>query len=279
MTKPPSVRFRPLLTRFTGLATGVLVGLLGVSSAGAQPPPPTPVPPEAPAPVPAPPPPYDPGVPAGPAVAAGHAAAEAGTSDHDSIIGRWGIEARRLGSFYRTQNQEPECPGACMADMNALSLRKWTAHDYAYSFGLALAAGGGATREMVTADAQTWDTYFGIGPTLGASFLLASWKHLAVSWGPQLDAVFFIPSGKGSKQLLIGLRGIVEGELHLGMIGLPAASVALQTGLQASYLMATKDEKEGTPQRKLTASRWTLGVTGPQSLWDLVTKMNLRYYF
>jgi hypothetical protein len=254
--------------------------LLGPSGdAGAQPPPPPASPaPEAPA-APAPPPPYDPGPPA-PALGAGQAtAAEGGATDHDSIVGRLGIEARRIGAFRRTQGQEADCTAPCMADLNALSLRRWTDHAYAYSFGLALGVGGGSSRPAPAADAQTWDTYFGVGPTLGASFLLASWKHLAVSWGPQLDAVFFLPSGKGSKNFLFNLRAVVEGELHLGMIGVPAASVALQTGLEARYHIATKDNKDGASGKDIMASRWSVGFTGNQSLWDLVTKMTLRYYF
>ena len=270
-------RFLPLSRRLPGMAAGLIVGLLFAARVGAQPPPPpegTPAP-EAP-PVAAPPPPYDP-MPAAPTLAGQTASNEAAASDHHSVVGRTGIEARRIGDFARTQGQEAGCVAPCATTINALSVRRWTEHDYAYSFGLALGVGGGSSRPSVNEDAKTWDTYFGVGPTLGASFLLTSWKHLAVSWGPQFDFLFFLPSGKGSKSFLFNLRGVIEGELHLGMIGVPAASVALQTGIEASYLLATKDTK--TPVANATASRWTVGMAGSQSLWDLVTKMSLRYYF
>jgi hypothetical protein len=267
MTKRVSVRF---LNRALGMATGMAVGIFTLASASAQTPP---VPPEAP---------MAPAVPA-PAADPFPAAATSGTfpqlagqaagSDHDTVVGKTGIEVRKLGDFSRTAGQD-----ASTATLNALSLRRWSAHDYAYSVGLAVGTGGGATRPDPAGGAMTWDTYFGVGPTLGASFLLTTWKHLTVSYGPQADLVFFMPSGKGSKSFLVNLRGVIEGELHLGMIGVPAASVAITSGVEASYLYATKDTKPGAPAN-IVANRWSVAVTGPQALWDLVTKVNLRYYF
>ncbi len=66
---------------------------------------------------------------------------------------------------------------------------------------------------------------------------------------------------------------MVEGELHLGMIGLPAASVWLSTGLELSFLYATKDTKDGP-----NAAARRLADRAP-ALWDLVTNVDLRYYF
>jgi hypothetical protein len=62
------------------------------------------------------------------------------------------------------------------------------------------------------------------------------------------------------------------------MIGLPQASVALSSGLEANALFATKDEKPNAAPNA-TASKWSIGFSGPQSLWDLVTQAQLRYYF
>ena len=45
--------------------------------------------------------------------------------------------------------------------------------------------GGGSRHE--NGSNKSWDTYFGIGPTVGASFLLTNWQHLAVSLSPQLE--------------------------------------------------------------------------------------------
>jgi hypothetical protein len=122
---------------------------------------------------------------------------------------------------------------------------------------------------------QSWDTYVGLGPTVGASFLLADWKHLAVAFSPQLDAVFFIPSASGPKTFLLDLRGLVEGELHLGFIDLPQLSVGVSSGLVAS--LQTTSHSADTASK--TASKWSIGFSGPQSLWGLVTNMYLRFYF
>ena len=203
------------------------------------------------------------------------APAAAGT-DHDTVVGAWGIEARTVATLQRTLGQELGCGDPCLVDMNALSVRRWAQQSYAWSLGLAIGMGGGSSR--MDGQSKSWDTYLGVGPTAGANFLLANWKHLAVSMAPQLDLLFFLPSGKGSKCFIANLRGLVEGEVHLGMIGLPSASVSLSTGLELSFLYATKDNKPN-PVPNATALKWTLGVTGPRSLWDLVTRLQLRYYF
>jgi hypothetical protein len=122
---------------------------------------------------------------------------------------------------------------------------------------------------------QSWDTYFGFGPTIGANFLLTNWRHLAVSLSPQLDAVMFIPRGTGPKSFLLNVRGLVEGELHLGFICLPELSVGVASGLVASLKTVSRSAMTATG----TASEWSIGFSGPQSLWGLVTNMYLRFYF
>jgi hypothetical protein len=200
----------------------------------------------------------------------------AGNTDHDTVIGAWGIEARRLASLARTLGQESGCGDPCLVDLNALSLRRWSQHNYAWNLGLAIGAGGGSSRQ--DGMTKSWDTYFGLGPTVSANFLLANWKHLAVSLAPGLDLLFFLPSGKGSKSFIANLRGVVEGEVHLGMLGLPSASVSLASGLELNFLLATKDNKP-TAAPNATALKYTLGISGPRSLWDLVTRLQVRYYF
>lgn len=269
------------LARSAVMVVSAICGSVGVAAAQAPVATPVPVPVPVPAPVPAQPMSTPEAMPLHgqtPLEAVAPTMGGVGTTDHDNVVGLWGIEARTIGTFQRTLGQEAGCADSCPVDLNALSLRKWTTSKYAWSAGLALALGGGSGRDA-TATSKTWDTYFGIGPTVGASFLLASWQHLAVSLAPALDAVYFIPSGKGSKSLLINLRGLVEGEVHLGMIGLPTASVGIASGLQASYLYAGKDTKPGAVNTGLTASKWSLSVNGPTALWDLVTKAYIRYYF
>lgn len=276
MMKPVPVRFRKTAC-VVALALST-VGGTSLALAQPYPPPPAGAPAPVAAPAPAAPaaavPPAEPAPVTGPiAVVVAPGSAEA--TDHDSIVGLWGIEARRIDSFAKTWGEDINCADPCRVDLNSLGVRKWMSPKYAYSVGLAFAAGGGKRRAPL--EVETLDTYFGVGPSLGASFLLANWKHLAISMSPQLDAVYFLPSGMGSKSLLVNLRGVVEGELHLGMIGLPQVSLGASTGVLVSFLSASKDEKRQVDNA--IATRWSLGVTAPQSLWDLVTSATLRYYF
>lgn len=199
------------------------------------------------------------------------------TTDHDTVVRRFGVDIRNLGTFRRSAGQDRTCPKeGCTVDMMSLGLRRWTSGHYAWSLGLALSLGGGGSRRPDNGVA-TWDTHFGVGPTLGARFLLANWQHLAVSVGPQLDTAFFLPSGSGSKVLVLDLRGELEGEVHLGMMGLPALSVGLVTGLGVKYYYTWRPKMP--PQDAPTARAWSLSTLGPTALWDLVTKAYLRYYF
>jgi hypothetical protein len=218
-----------------------------------------------------PPPPSDPYA-AAPAAAPSGAGA---STDHDTIVRRWGVDVRQLATLNRSPGQDPACDKTCPIDAFALGLRRWSTSRYAWSVGLALVLGGGGTR-LPDGKQQAWDTYFGAGPTVGARFLLANWQHLAVSWGPQIDFVFFMPSGSGGKTTVITGRGEVEGEVHLGMIGLPAASVGLTSGLAVSYRHTSPGKM---PLAGTTARAWSVGFLGPTALWDLVTKAYLRYYF
>jgi hypothetical protein len=201
---------------------------------------------------------------------------DGGPSDHELVVGHWGIEARRIATSYRTAGNDPVCvldaSGGCPIYLNALSLRRWQTPTYGFSAGLVLATGGGSRSENMVI--KSWDTYFGIGPIVSASFLLSNWKHLAVSLSPQLDAVFFTPRGSGSKTFFLNARGLFEGELHLGFIGVPGLSLGLASGLEMSFRAVSNAAMAPGG----VASQWDIGFSGPQSLWGLVTNMYLRFY-
>ncbi len=199
----------------------------------------------------------------------------ASATDHDKILGHWGLEAREIAKLQRTPGQDGACKDNCPVAVNALGVRRWYQPDRAWSAGLAFAIGGGSS--SVGGKTLTWDTYMGVGPTVGMSFLVANWKHLAVSASPQLDTLFFMPGGTRSKTLLVNARGLVEGELHLGFIGLPAASLGLSSGVVLAFKAVTKPGDDFNTTK--TANEWSFGPTGPQSLWGLVTNMYLRFYF
>jgi hypothetical protein len=243
--------------------------LLGGAAAQAQEAPPLP-----PAPEPVPPPPPETAPPSETVVPA-PAPPAGGPTDHDSVVGHWGIEAKQLGAFQRTLGNDPTCGTDCPIPLNSFGVRRWHTSTYAWSAGLALAFGGGSRAD--SGAIKSWDTYFGIGPTVAASFLLTNWRHLAVSASPQLDAVLFMPRGSGPKTFLINARGLIEGELHLGFISLPEISVGVAGGLVASYMKVTKALT--VPGGNAISSKWSIGFSGPQTLWGVVTNVFLRFYF
>jgi hypothetical protein len=255
---------------FAATATLWLVPMVVHAQTPAPPPPP---PPTVYAPVPPQPQAAPPAVaPAAPAMVP---APEGSPTDHDLVVGRWGLEARQFGVFQRSPGNDPACDGAtdCPLRLNAFSVRRWHTPTYAWNAGLVLGIGGGSRSQMGMT--RSWDTYLGFGPTVGASFLLTSWKHLAVSLSPQLDFVFFMPRGSGAKTFVINARGLFEGELHMGFIGLPELSVGMASGLVVGFRGVTN--AAASPGG--LATQWDIGFSGPQSLWGLVTNVYLRFYF
>ena len=189
-------------------------------------------------------------------------------SDHDAVVGRVGIEARRMdvGSLPLTLGPNG-CPAAttaagddCTVAMGVLGVRYWWTRNLAWNVGLAFAAGGGRD------GGQSLDTYVGLGPVFGLSLLLANWRHLSVSASPELGIVYFRPGGDVPSSKLVQLRGALEGELHFGFVGVPALSVGLLAGLGFQY--------ESVPETRV----WSVGVLGGGSIWGTLTNLFVRYY-
>ena len=136
----------------------------------------------------------------------------AAPSDHDAVVGRWGIEARRYSSarFPLSLRSDRGCPTVaprpCTVEMGALGVRTWSTRNLAINGGLAFALGGG--RE----DTRSLDTYIGGGPIVGMTLLLGNWKHLAVGASPELGVVVFKPGGGTTQSTtLVDLRASLEG--------------------------------------------------------------------
>jgi hypothetical protein len=184
-------------------------------------------------------------------------------SDHDQVVGHWGIEARNIGGDFVPTNQGRSCAGGCPATtLTSLGVRRWVSAHYAWNLGLVLGVQGGST------GGKSWDTFLGLGPTLGANFVLSTWKHFTVSANPQLEYVYFAPSSSAAKTHVFNARALVEGELQLGFIGLPAVSVGLAPGLVFHLQNTTQS----------TESVWSISTTGQQTLWGLVTNGFIRFY-
>src|SRR5436190_9723671 len=67
-------------------------------------------------------------------------------TDHDTVVGRWGVEARQVAVFDRTLRQESGCDETCPVALDSLGVRHWSRSKYAWSAGLAFAVGGGSSR-------------------------------------------------------------------------------------------------------------------------------------
>jgi hypothetical protein len=191
----------------------------------------------------------------------------AAASDHDAVVGHWGIEARRFTSarFPLSLRADRGCPTAavhpCTVEMGALGVRYWSTRNLALNGGLVLAMGGG--RE----DARSLDTYIGGGPIVGMTLLLGNWKHLAIGATPELSVVVFKPGGGTTHSTtLVDVRGSLEGELHFGFIGVPALSIGLASGLVFHY--------ESAPTFRV----WSVGLGGASSVWGALTNLFIRYY-
>jgi hypothetical protein len=206
---------------------------------------------------------------AGGGIAAG---APGAPSDHDTVVGHWGIEARRLvaAPFALALRPDTGCPtvdptqpapAPCTVELGAISVRHWRSRQLAINLGLAFGAGGGRQ------GTQTLDTYFGVGPIVGLTLLLGNWQHLAVGASPELSFIYFKPSGGGpSSTKLINFRAQLEGELHFGFVGVPALSLGMAAGLIFQY--------ESLPG----VAAWSVSVGDARSVWGTLSNLFIRYY-
>jgi hypothetical protein len=189
-------------------------------------------------------------------------------SDHDAVVGHFGIEARRFdpGPLPLALRPAFGCPAAqttpCTVAMGGLGVRYWANRNLALNGGLVFAVGSGRD------GTQSLDTYVGIGPVLGLTLLLGNWRHLAIGASPEVAAVWFRPgpSAAISSTTIISVRAALEAELHFGFVGVPALSVGLVTGLGLSY--------ESVPDARV----WSVGVIGAETVWGTLTNLFVRYY-
>jgi hypothetical protein len=191
-------------------------------------------------------------------------------SDHDAVVGHVGIEASRFdpGPLPLVLAPGVGCPAGgtgtppCEVTMGALAARYWWTRNLALDAGAVFAVGGGR------AAMQSFDTHVGLGPIVGLTLMLGSWRHLAISASPQLAYVWFRPGGTGggADVTMLALRAALEAEVHLGFIGVPALSIGLLAGMGFQY--------ESAGDTRL----WSIGVLGGDSIWGALSNLFVRYY-
>lgn len=188
-------------------------------------------------------------------------------SDHDAVVGHFGVAARRLdpGPLPLTLRPGQGCPAdlstPCTVRLGAVGARYWMNRNLALNGYLALGTGGGSTA------GQDLDTYLGVGPIVGVTLLLANWRHLSIGASPELTVVWFRPAGGDAPTtLLVNMSAALEGELHFGFVGVPALSIGILAGAALNY------------ERAPTAHLWSVGVIGAGSIWDALSTLYVRYY-
>jgi hypothetical protein len=198
-------------------------------------------------------------------------------SDHDTVRDSWGVEVRPVATHLSvfglraatgcpasvatapaTGTTTSSCPPVAVS---ALAARRWIGRNIAVDGGLALAIGGGSD------GGRLLDTYFGLGPVLGASVLLANWRHVAVMAGPELTFVVFKGASSADTAYMAELLGSLEAELHFGFIGAPALSLGIRSGLAFRL------------EHAVDATQWSVGVGGATTVRALFEDVALRYYF
>jgi hypothetical protein len=196
-------------------------------------------------------------------------------SDHDAVVGGWGIaispSVSQLGAFSRRPStgcpsiattsasilSTTDCPPV---DIRAVGTRHWLTPTLGIDAALALGLGGGSDHGRLL------DTYLGVGPLLGASVVLAGWKHMAVMASPAASLVVFRAASSSGTAFVLDLRADLEAELHFGFWGLPALSLGLRSGLDLHL------------EHGVDVTVWSLGAAGITSLSRLVSDLSLRYY-
>ena len=199
--------------------------------------------------------------------------AVAAESDHDTVRDSWGVQVRpvaaRLGVFglrggtgCPTSQATATVPATCPpVTVSSLAARRWIGRNVAIDGGLVVALGGGSE------GGRLLDTYFGVGPVIGAAVLLTNWRHVAVMAGPELTFVAFKGASSADTAYLIDLLGSVEAELHFGFLGAPALSLGVRSGLAFRL------------EHAATATQWSVGVGGATTVRALFEDVALRYYF
>jgi hypothetical protein len=182
-------------------------------------------------------------------------------------VGHFGLEVRRIDTapFPLALRPDIGCPAAqttpCTVNLGALSIHYWRTRNLALTAGLALGFGGGRDA------GRALDTYKAVGPIVGMSLLLGNWRHLAIAASPEASFVWF---SSGSDALgsttLVTVRGVVEGELHFGFVGVPALSLGMDAGLGFRWVDANG------------ARVWSLGVVGPGGIASVLSDIFVRYY-
>lgn len=213
--------------------------------------------------------------------AAPQAAAVAGSSDHDSVVGRLAV------GYLGRHTIEIGAPGTtadAAVDTPVIGIRYWLSDmlgiDAGIGFGINSSS---ADNGMTDTDGPSTKVFLLHG---GVPLSLASAGHFSFQVVPELNVGFAsssqdVPVGMmtveqsvGGFHLDVGAR--VGAEIHFGFINVPQLS--LQGGVGARLAMDSTSTDNGTVET--SASRFTLNTTVGDNPWNIFTSnVAALYYF
>jgi hypothetical protein len=208
--------------------------------------------------------------------AAPQAAAVAGSSDHDAVVGR-------LAVGYLGRNGVdiggPGLPAGTVIDAPVIGIRYWLSDmlgiDAGVGFGLT--SGSNTAADGTDTDVPGWHLFMIHG---GVPLSLASAGHFSFQIVPELNLGF-----AGSSQTMGGVDQSFSGfhldigaragaEIHFGFINVP------QLSLQGSVGLRMNMNSTGSDPGDAGTSRFSLGTTVGDNPWNIFTSnVAALYYF
>jgi hypothetical protein len=213
--------------------------------------------------------------------AAPQAAAVAGNSDHDSVVGR--LAVGYLGRTGLTIAQPPGAPAATQIPVPVIGVRYWLSDMLGLDVGLGFGMTSSSTDNgMTETDGTSFYAFMLHG---GVPLSLASAGHFSFQIVPELNVGFGGTSGEtmamppaetsGSGfHLDVGARA--GAEIHFGFIDVPQLSLQGGIGLRLNY--DSQGQEAGGVEGSTSQTSITTTVNGDP--WDIFTSnISALYYF
>ena len=205
--------------------------------------------------------------------AAPQAAAVAGSSDHDSVVGRLAV-----GYMGRTV-AFAGLPGAPAVPTSIIGVRYWLSDMLGIDAGIGLGISSASTKDAMgmSTDAPSWHAFMLHG---GVPLSLASAGHFSFQIVPELNLGF-----AGSSQTVAGMDSSVSGfhldigaragaEIHFGFINIPQLALQGSVGLRMNIESASADPGDGG------TSAFNIATTVGDNPWGIFTNnVSALYYF
>lgn len=213
------------------------------------------------------------------------AAAAAGESDHDTMIGRIGVGY--MGAF-QVPLASPGGAASVQLDAPAVGIRYWIDQMLGIDAGLGIYTDGGSRKDD---PGQTVDAAGRTAVLLhaGVPLSLASAGHFSFQVVPELNVGYAtqteeIPGGGEDRRTGIGfdIGARVGAEVHFGFIDIPQLSLQAGVGLvYRTFTIKEERERPGAATTSTEVSGNVLNTTVNGEPWDIFGGSTLRvlYYF